>query len=227
MEIESKHLKFKHPANILIAGPTGSGKTQLIRRILKNFNLHFNNLNKEKIKIIWAYGQWQPFIDIKLSDDIVVEYLNELPSEDLLVKTKPDIVIIDDLMHEINKEKHFENLFIKKSHHLNISVIFSVQNLFYNAKSMRTVSLNSHYIILMKNPRDSQQVSSLARQIFPNYKSYFMESFSDATNKAYGYIRIDLTPDTPENLRLTTRITPEEHIFNTFSPIIYLNKNVK
>ena len=56
-----------------------------------------------------------------------------------------------------------------------------------------------------------------------SYKKYFMEAFSDATNKAYGYIRIDLTPDTPENLRLATRITPEENKFHIFSPIIYKN----
>ena len=91
---------------------------------------------------------------------------------------------------------------------------------------MRTISLNCHYIILMKNPRDVQQVSILSRQIFPSYTKYFLEAYNDATSMAYGYIRIDLTPDTPENLRLSTRLTSEENIYNKFSPILYL-KNVE
>ena len=32
---------------------------------------------------------------------------------------------------------------------------------------MRNISLNIHYIILFKNPRDSQQISTLARQMYP------------------------------------------------------------
>ena len=226
MEFDSKHIKFKHPANILISGPTGSGKTQLVRRILKNYKQSFHNLNKEKIKILWTYGQNQSFIGEKLHKNIEIQYKNGLPDDSDLNSQTLDIVVIDDLMDEITKDKSFENIFIKKSHHLNITVIFLVQNLFYNAKSMRTISLNSHYIILMKNPRDVQQVSVLSRQIFPSYTKYFLESFKDATSVPYGYIRIDLTPDTPENLRLSTRITLEENIYNQFLPILYM-KNVE
>ncbi len=226
MEFDSKHIQFKHPANILVSGPTGSGKTQLVRRILNNYQQQFHNLNKEKIKILWAYGQNQSFIGTKLEENIEITYKNELPNDNDLTEQKPDILVIDDLMDEINRDKSFENIFIKKSHHLNITVIFLVQNLFYKASSMRTISLNCHYIILMKNPRDVQQVSILSRQIFPSYTKYFLEAFNDATSIPYGYIRIDLTPDTPEYLRLSTRLTTEENIYNKFSPILYI-KNVE
>ena len=112
MEFDSKHIKFKHPANILVSGPTGSGKTQLVRRILKNYKQQFHNLNKGKIKILWAYGQDQSFIGTKLDDNIKINYKNELPNDNDLRELKPDIIIIDDLMDEINNYKSFERIFI-------------------------------------------------------------------------------------------------------------------
>ena len=54
-----------------------------------------------------------------------------------------------------------------------------------------------------------------------------MHAYNDATKEAYSYIRADLSPDTPENIRITTNITPEESIANfIISPIIY-KPNVK
>ena len=225
MQFDRKHFQFKHPYNSLIVGMTGSGKTILVRRILKNFKELFYNLNKEEIKILWAYGQWHHLIDIPLNDHVIIRYIEGLPNDEIINEFKPDIIVIDDLMNEMNKDSKFENIFIKKSHHLNISIFFLVQNLFYNSKSMRTISLNCHYIILMKNPRDKSQINHLAKQIFPSNSKYLIEAYNSATEPVYGYIKIDLSPDTPEDLRLQSRTTPEENC-GKFSPIIYYPKNV-
>jgi len=229
MEFDSKHCKFKHPANILMVGMTGSGKTILIRRIIKNFKDLFHNINKDKIKVLWAYGQWHNLIDLKINDNVDVIYVEGIPDEDQILEHNPDIIIIDDLLSEIKKNKTFENLFIKKSHHLNISIIFSVQNLFYNSDNMRTISLNCHYIILMKNPRDKNQIKHLARQIYPSNMSFLTEVYNRATLHPFGYIRIDVSPDTPEKIRLQSRITPEEitHLNTNLAPIVYIDPNVK
>ena len=56
--------------------------------------------------------------------------------------------------------------FTKISHHRNLSVVYVCQNLFDKFKYHRTISLNSHYIVLLRNPRDTQPVANLARQIF-------------------------------------------------------------
>ena len=41
--------------------------------------------------------------------------------------------------------------------------------------------------------------------------------------KSYGYLLIDLTPDTPEEYRLRSHITSDEVLFlgSKFNPIIY------
>ena len=225
MEIDLKHCQFKHPSNTLIVGMTGSGKTQLLIRILKNFDRLFHNLNKPKIKVLWCYGQWNSLIGLKISKNVVISYIEGLPTEKIILNNKPDIIIIDDLLNEMNKDKGFENIFIKKSHHMNISVFFLIQNLFYQAKSMRTISLNCHYIILMKNPRDKTQVLHLARQIYPTNTKFLIEAYNNATELAFGYIRIDLSPDTPEDYRIQSQLPPEEN--NCFSPITYKTKDVE
>src|SRR5258708_30798349 len=168
METELNHIQFKHPFTCLISGPTGSGKTILIRRIIKNYNLLIRNINQPILKVLWAYGAWNPLLNVKISDNVLIHYVDNLPSSELINEFKPNIIVIDDLLNEINKNKDIENLFIKKSHHLNISVIFSVQNLFH--KTIRTISLNAHYIILIKNPPKYVQIQNLPRQIYPHHQ---------------------------------------------------------
>jgi Ni2+-binding GTPase involved in maturation of urease and hydrogenase len=41
LAVDKKHLSFKHPFTCITAGPTSSGKTVLIRRILKHKSLFF------------------------------------------------------------------------------------------------------------------------------------------------------------------------------------------
>jgi len=67
---------------------------------------------------------------------------------------------------------------------------------------MRTISLNSHYMILFKNPRDGGQFAILARQMYPSNWKFAVEAYRDATEKLFDYILVDLKPQQEENLRL-------------------------
>ena len=77
-------------------------------------------------------------------------------------------------------------------------------------KLSRTISLNSHYFVIFRNPRDSLGISTLAKQMFPGRTDYLMESFRDATSRSYGYLVIDCHQLIPENVRLRTNILPGE-----------------
>ena len=108
--------------------------------------------------------------------------------------------------------------FTRGSHHTSTSVFFLTQNLF--EKGLRTISINSHYIVLFKNLRDQTQIKTLAKQIFPDKPKYLLESYKDATSKQYGYLLIDITTSCDDNLRLRTNIFKDEHPRNIiYSPI--------
>ena len=57
---------------------------------------------------------------------------------------KRNLIVFDDQMIDSSKDKRTVNVFIRGSHHRNLSVIYIVQNLFHQGKGSRSISLNSH-----------------------------------------------------------------------------------
>ncbi len=195
-------VRFKHPSNFAIIGPSQSGKSAFTVKLIEGKNKMFDQPPQ---RIIWAYGAgcYQPDIARQLPH---VEFMEGLPNDvaQMLDPSVRTLFILDDLMDEINSE--VSSLFTRYGHHRNCSVIFISQNLFNKNKETRTINLNTHYLILYKNVRDKSQIAHLGRQIFPNKGKYFMEAYTDACTKSYGYLLVDLRPSTPDELRLRTNI---------------------
>jgi hypothetical protein len=105
------------------------------------------------------------------------------------------------------------DLFTKTSHHRNLSVICLLQNFFHKNPHIRTITLNTHYAVLFKNPRDTGQFSVLARQMYGSKWKFAAEAFDDATRDPHTYLLVDLHPETPDNYRLRARIFPGEQTF--------------
>jgi hypothetical protein len=228
LAVSRKHLCFKHPFTCITAGPTSSGKTVLIRRILKHHRalINFKNEIIDKLKVLWAYGQWQSLYEEQVHN-VEIRYVEGFSSEEEISEDKPHIVIIDDLITELGNDKKLTNLFTKGNHDNDISVIFISQNIFHQGSQMRTISLNCHHMLLMKNPRDKAQIMSLASQIYPNKTKFLIEASNDATKDQFGYIKVDMKQDTPDNLRIQTRIVAEELPSDckySMSPIAYTPK---
>ncbi len=131
-----------------------------------------------------------------------------------------DVLVIDDQMQSACDNVEVQNVFTKYVHHRNLSCIYIVQNLFIQGKASRTISLNTNYLVLFKNPRDKCQIALLGRQMFPGNTKYFLEAFNDATSPAYGYLLIDYKAKTPDHLRLRTALLSEQ-------PVVYIPKKQK
>ena len=94
------------------------------------------------------------------------------------------------------------------------SILYLTQNVFDKNKYARTISLNTHYLVLFKNRRDAGQFAIFARQIYPTCWKFAVEGYEDATSMPYGYmylgLLVDLKPDQDERYRLRTNVFPGE-----------------
>ena len=152
-------IKFVHPSNFLVAASSQSGKTEFVLQLVQHSQTLFEPRPE---KIIWVYSIFQEAYK-RLRG---VEFTDSLPTADSFTGEQRILLVLDDLMHDVGPS--IEQLFTKGSHHKNLSVVYITQNLF--AAKQRTLSLNSHYLVLFKNVRDASQIGALARQMYPNKK---------------------------------------------------------
>ena len=202
---------FKHPFTAIISGPSGSGKTCFVEKLLKH---NESMIQPSPSRVIWHYGQWQSMYNAMDG----VELKQGPPSDEDIQTYNDSLLIIDDLMSECVALS--SNIFTKFSHHLRISVIYILQNLFVQSKNQRSISLNTGHIVLFKNPRDFSQAMFLARQVSPYNPNLCVEAFLDATKKPHSYLLFDFLQDTPDTHRMRTNIFPGE------SDDIYVKKEV-
>lgn len=206
-------MELQNNAVFQIVGPSGSGKTYFVCKLLQN-----NSFFKEKFnQIYWHQGgggesgltslEFCKLKNVKVIDGFDKNWISRLK--------KGDVIIIDDLYQEANKESDFNNLFTKIARHKCITVIFITQNLFHQGGNHRTRNLNVHYLVLFKNPRDQTVVDFVSRQAFPQNKKYLIDSYQDAVQNPHGYLFIDFTQQCPDELRVRT------DIFNPHGTTVY------
>lgn len=197
--IECNDLKFKIPFGMVISGPSSSGKTTFLLRLLKERNYLFHPTPKS---VLYCYGQYHKNIPILQQMGINVH--RGPPTDEIITSMKkPSLVILDDLLTIID-EKTLSDLFIKKSHHQNLGVIFLTQNLF--EKKIKVARINAQYIVLMSAPNSALQIRNLGVHLFPKRLNYFLKAYKDATFIPYGYLVLDLHPASNPLLRLRTNI---------------------
>ena len=196
-------LKWKIPFTCIVSGPSGSGKTSFVLKLIKDADVLFTKVPET---ISWHYGEFQKWM---LDEEFKgINFCEDLPDIQNFNPLKNNLLIIDDLMHETDET--IGKLFTKGSHHKNISVMLLTQNIFHQSKHSRTINLNTHYMVIFKNVRDASQITNLGKQMYPGSVNYLRANYEDATSKPYGYLLIDLKPDTPDSLRLRTDIFPGE-----------------
>lgn len=204
-------VRLVHPFTMIVAGPTQSGKTWFVKKLIENRQLL---VNKPPERIIYCYAIYQDSYP-NMSGVEFHQGLDVLKEIDGKTRT---LIILDDLMAET--DSRVTKLFTKGSHHYDASVIYIVQNIFNQAKEHRTISLNSHYLLLFKNPREKSQITNLAKQIYPHNTKFLLEAYNEATKAPHTYILLDLTQQCPEPIRVRTGIFPGDLLQ------VYVPKNI-
>jgi hypothetical protein len=187
---------LQHPFYMHRCRCTQSGKTVWVKSLLENAQ---KTISPPPQRIIWCYGQWQPSYFDMMRTMSGIEFNQGIPDDidnaDYLDVSQRNLIALDDLMAQSSKDKRIAGLLMTKgSHHRNLSIIYIVQNIFYQGKGMRNISLNALHIVLFKSPRDKQQISMLARHVNPGKVQEFMRSYEDATSRPHGYLMLDLMP---------------------------------
>ena len=216
IKFNPKDLKLIHPFSLIISGPTSSGKSTVLFKILEN--LH-QNTDTTIQKVVFIYGVYQEVFEnypnIFFTDDL--DYMDIKPDV-------PTIIILDDVMSTVNNSKKLEELFTRGVHHRKISVILTLQNLFYHGSVMKTLRDNAMYVVLTKHIQDVAKLDTFARQLERKNSNYFKDSYADATSRKYGYLICDLHPhselrDGPHQIKYRSLIHKPE------GQVLYLPKD--
>ena len=199
--------RLQGPFSCIISGPSGCGKSRLVDRFLRDVN---NLVTPPVEKIFYHYSEWQPLFE-KMQTEYGVEFREGLPEKEDITSDRGEprphtLLILDDLMSSSN-QKVVADIFTKYSHHWNVSVIYITQNLFQKSSEFRTMSLNAHYMVVFKNPRDMGQIGSLSRQVFPSKGMALSNIFSHELKRPHSYLLLDFKQSTPDDLRVRSSLT--------------------
>lgn len=205
-------LPLETPFTLIVSGPSSSGKTCWVTHLLNNMDCM---IEKPIHRIIWCYAEESSVRPIqnclKEAQLKKIKFIQGIPENFDNPDDKATLIVIDDLMLD-SFNKQICSLFIKGSHHLNMSIILITQNIFHGGKYCRDISLNAKYICIFKSPRDGSQFRYLAQQIFPEGASSLYNVYKKITEeRAFSYLFIDLTQKAHHLLRFRTNIFDKDY----------------
>ena len=193
-------LRLFSDRTMCVVGPSHSGKTSFVLKLLDH---RYEIFRTPLRRVIWCYGHYQHQMHRELEEKGFILHHGIIPSEKVLPN---DIVVLDDLLHESKSSADMTTMFTQAAHHKPCFVIFITQNLYPPGREARTRSLNTHYYVLMKNPRDKAQINVLAHQMLPGKTKEFVDLYTSVTQEPHSYLFIDLTQECPESLRFRSRL---------------------
>ena len=94
-------MKLIHPSNIIISGPTGSGKTQFVARVIQ-----LKHLMPFPTRIIWLFSEWQHEYDSLTQSNPEIEFLKGFPDKllDSFSPYEKNISVLDGQMVKLGKK---------------------------------------------------------------------------------------------------------------------------
>jgi hypothetical protein len=178
--VTDRELMLHSPTRLTLSGSSGSGKTYFIDGFIK----HIEQLIDKPIdKIVYAYGQYQPKFDEMARNYPNIIWIEGFPHDEIeshmTMPGSHKLLICDDLMDILAGDKRFTAWYVRKSHHLLVNIIFTVQNLFQ--PGLRTINLNTTAYCLFKSLRDQSQVRCLSMQMYGSKWRKMMQIYEDAT----------------------------------------------
>ena len=141
----------------------------------------------------------QSIADIEFIQGVDFDLIDNSPADGIKY-----FLIFDDSLDFLSKSEKF-NGNATAGRHRNLNCVYIKHNLFHKNKTRRDAELQTTHIVLLKPPRDVQQIDILGRQL--GLGRQLKQWYDDATQEPYGHLMIDLRPSTPDLLRYSSNVT--------------------
>ncbi len=206
--------RLRVPSSMTIYGPSQSGKTTFVEDLISRCQALYGCKISPRY---FFYRAWGPAYE-RLERDHNVQFLKRPVNTEWILENIPPpdsaerresgcvpLVISDDY-NDFRQED--SDIWCAQVHHRKFIMITILHEL-YGRRSgsiLRTISLNSSYIVLHKYVRDMTIAQALGRQFDPNNVRRYVNIYKDATSKPYGYLFLDLTNTCPDYARLRSNV---------------------
>jgi len=189
------HIKL--PFRMIIAGNSGSGKTQTLLNLLYNMPDTFEKIfivTKNKDEPLYNY------LEDKLGKDglTIKEGITELPDVDSLDKEQNNLIVLDDLVNEPSKQQRPVCDYFIRARKKNCSIIYISQSFYAVPKLIRD---NISYLII-KQVSSMKNLTMICRECSLGIdKKQLKKIYDDATQSKQDFLLIDLEGDKDERFR--------------------------
>jgi ABC-type dipeptide/oligopeptide/nickel transport system ATPase component len=206
---DKHHIKL--PFRMIIAGNSGSGKTQTLLNLIYNMPNTWEKIfivTKNKDEALYTY------LEDRLGEQglSIKEGISELPDLDSLDKTQNNLIVLDDLVNEPAKQQRPVCDYFIRARKKNCSIIYISQSFYAVPKLIRD---NISYLII-KQVSSMKNLTMICRECSLGIeKKQLKKIYDDATQTKQDFLLIDLEGDKDERFRKNldeVYVIPEEEI---------------
>ena len=126
---------------------------------------------------------------------------------------RPQLIVCRHCIHEVANSLDVADMYTtcKNSHHYNYSVVVLTQNMFAEGKHFRTISLNTHFLWILKSVRDNTTVQTLGARM--GQKKFLFDCYTDAMKTSYSHLFVNLQLAEDENTRIRSKMFDSPSVF--------------
>ena len=197
------------PTNCLVVGPTHSGKTTFIRKLLENRHTVFKDgEGRVPNQIHYLYGsQWQP-VFTEMQQELPITFIQGFPKDvesKLDTHGEPGIVVIEDMHSLLETSQEAFDFATKKTHHMGKATIIVLHSLF-GRERLRNLRENSEVLFLFGFRNETSRINLfLGRYETGQRREALCKWYNKVTESVGDYICINTSLRVEDSrLRYTT-----------------------
>lgn len=209
------HCRLENTAKVLVAGASGQGKSTLVAdALIRHRELFLRPIRN--CYVFFKHENQSSYDRLKDELDVPIYFIRDAPSESFAPE-RDSVVVFDDLLQADSEV--IRSFFLRKSHHLGVSVWYLIQNLYAQNKTTREISLNATHLVLFRPRRDFSQVERLNYQLNGRgHAGFLTDVYKGMSSRKHAYVLVDVSEDCPSAYKFRSTLVPEPGVTRVFRP---------